>query len=240
MKCNKILLVMAMHQEANPIIEHFQLQAQSTDTQLATRLLSGRAKQIDVMLVLSGTDKDYGVESIGTIPAALNTFWGIEQFNPDLILNAGTAGGFSKLGAEIGDVYLSKEVFQFHDRRINLGNDFYQYGKGLYPSFDTDAFATVLGLKQGKITTGDSFEMNASDAEVILENGGAIKEMEAAGIAYVASRYGIPMMAIKAVTDLVDTDAPENEQFIKNLTLASENLQKAVIKVIDYLQAHEL
>lgn len=35
-----------------------------------------------------------GVDSVGTVPASLVTYASIQAMNPDLIINAGTAGGF--------------------------------------------------------------------------------------------------------------------------------------------------
>ena len=39
---------------------------------------------------------------MGTVPAALNTYIAIKHVNPDLIINAGTAGGFKRKSAAIG------------------------------------------------------------------------------------------------------------------------------------------
>ena len=36
------------------------------------------------------------------------------------------------------------------------------------------------------------------------ESGAAVKEMEAAAVAYVAALFGTPLLAVKAITDIVD------------------------------------
>lgn len=41
----------------------------------------------------------YRVDSVGTVPAALATYALLQAFAPDLLINAGTAGGFKVLGA---------------------------------------------------------------------------------------------------------------------------------------------
>jgi nucleoside phosphorylase len=43
----------------------------------------------------------------------------LQAFKPDLLISAGTAGGFKARGGEIGDVYISKAVMH-HDRRIAI------------------------------------------------------------------------------------------------------------------------
>ena len=43
----------------------------------------------------------------------------MQAFKPDLLISAGTAGGFKAQGGAIGDVYISKAVMH-HDRRIPI------------------------------------------------------------------------------------------------------------------------
>lgn len=43
----------------------------------------------------------------------------LQAFKPDLLISAGTAGGFKAQGGTIGDVYISKAVMH-HDRRIPI------------------------------------------------------------------------------------------------------------------------
>jgi 5'-methylthioadenosine nucleosidase len=59
--------------------------------------------------------------------------------------------------------------------------------------------------------------------------------MEAAAIAWIASHYKTPLIAIKSVTDLMDSDHSTAEEFEANLALASENLRTEVLKLLDLL-----
>jgi 5'-methylthioadenosine nucleosidase len=43
----------------------------------------------------------------------------LQAFKPDLLISAGTAGGFKAQGGAIGNVYISKAVMH-HDRRIPI------------------------------------------------------------------------------------------------------------------------
>jgi len=45
-------------------------------------------------LIWPGKDPSSGVDSVGTISSALVTYAAIQSLKPDLIINAGTAGGF--------------------------------------------------------------------------------------------------------------------------------------------------
>ena len=49
----------------------------------------------------------YKVDSVGTIGAARTAYAAIHALRPDLVVSAGTAGGFSARGAAIGDLYLA-------------------------------------------------------------------------------------------------------------------------------------
>ncbi len=54
---------------------------------------------------------------------------------PDLIINAGTAGGFQQNGSDVGDVYLCTGAV-FHDHRVPLLS-YRDYGRGFYPTLRT-------------------------------------------------------------------------------------------------------
>lgn len=55
---------------------------------------SGKHHGVDVHVVWSGHDHEHGVDLIGTVPASLATYLACQALNPDLIISAGTAGGF--------------------------------------------------------------------------------------------------------------------------------------------------
>lgn len=59
--------------------------------------------------------------------------------------------------------------------------------------------------------------------------------MEAAAIAWVTEHANIPFLAVKVVTDIVDGDRPTQEEFFENLAAASNALQEAVPKIIDFV-----
>lgn len=55
---------------------------------------SGKHAGLDVHVVWNGRDAEHGVDLVGTVPASLSTYLACQAFNPDLIISAGTAGGF--------------------------------------------------------------------------------------------------------------------------------------------------
>jgi 5'-methylthioadenosine/S-adenosylhomocysteine nucleosidase len=232
-----ISILMAMKSEAEYLIQSLQLrkQNQSFRSGVPFEVYLGNLETVQLSLLVSGTDPDYHVDNVATVPAALMAYLAIEKFGPDLVLNAGTAGGIAGRGCEIGDVYLSSGKFCFHDRRIPLPG-FDQYGMGLYSSCDTSAIANDLKLKTGTVSTGNSLDLLDKDMQIIEANQAIIKDMEAAAIAWVCQTLAVPLIAIKAITDLIDEDTPTETQFMKNFHQASTNLHIKTIEVLKYLQ----
>jgi 5'-methylthioadenosine nucleosidase len=85
------------------------------------------------------------------------------------------------------------------------------------------------------VTTGNSLSHTEKDDEMMAANDGAVKEMEASAIAWVAEQMSIPMMAIKVVTDIVDGERPSNDDFLENLGKAAMSLQAALPKAIEFI-----
>lgn len=75
---------------------------------------------------------------------------------PDLIINAGTAGGFKRCGGSIGDAYIGTH-FKHHDRRIPIPS-FIPYGIGSHKAFEVKNLIETLGLKTGVVSTANSLD----------------------------------------------------------------------------------
>lgn len=232
---NSIAILMAMKAEAKQIIEKLNLVSieGGFDSRLPFEIYKGTVEKAEINLVINGKDKTFGVDNVGTQPATLATYITIDRFNPDLLINAGTAGGFQEKGASIGTVYIINECFSFHDRRIPVPG-FQEYGVGNYPGASVDGISAKLNLVPGMVSTGNSLDIMDRDLEIIEQNNADVKDMEAAAIAWVAALYEKPFIALKSVTDLIDMNSPTEEQFVNNLDIATGNLSKAVVDVIHY------
>lgn len=227
-----------MEAEAAPLVEHLDLKEDKNifPRQAPFRAYSGSIcdSSTKITVVTSGKDIAYetGVDNVGTVPAALSAFLALQNLpDADILINAGTAGGFGRKGAEIGDVFLTTAVAN-HDRRIPIPV-FTPYGIGkLNTLVDTDALASRNNFKTGICTTGNSLDKTAEDEKLMLENDASIKDMEAAAIAWSCELHGIPFVGLKVVTDIVDGDIPTQEEFMENLSTASKSLQAAVPKLL--------
>mmetsp|Transcript_21601 Transcript_21601/g.27935 ORF Transcript_21601/g.27935 Transcript_21601/m.27935 type:complete len:263 (+) Transcript_21601:94-882(+) len=244
-----VLVAVAMEAEAMPFVEHLGLKKDEElfESHLPFLAYSGNYKDAKVTVITNGKDSVYstGVDNVGTVPAALATYLAMHKLKDsvDILINAGTSGGFKRKGAGIGDVFLTTAV-SHHDRRIAIPG-FTSYGIGRLDSKtsdDTEASDTMinpsklakqLDYKTGVVSTGNSLDKTDTCDKLMLENDASVKDMEAASIAWSCALLGKPFLGVKVVTDIVDGDMPSHEEFMANLAAAAKSLQEALPKVLD-------
>lgn len=220
----------AMAGEAAPFLETIEA------VSLEPSPLGFRVYRTDTVIVgVAGEHPRFGVDAIGSIPAALLAHTLITQHGVTRLINAGTAGGFEARGGAVGDVYLGADVCVFHDRRIPLPG-FTAMGHGHFPVESDALLAQQLGLKLGIVSTGDSLDCTPEDLVQLKALGASVKEMEAAGIAWVCERHRVPLMLLKAITDIVDHPTATQTQFLKNYDHAVTVLTHKLVQLVTLLQ----
>lgn len=168
----------------------------------------GEISQQTVILVRSG---------IGKVQAGMTTGLLLAQYQPDVVLNTGSAGGIGQ-GLKIGDVVISSEV-AYHDVDATA----FDYVIGQLPQqparfkADPDWVARVqraaasvnLASRTGLIVSGDQFVSSQAATQKILANfpGALASEMEGAAIGQVATQFKVPFVVIRAMSDVGDEDA---------------------------------
>ena len=211
----KICYIVALHAEAGPLIEHYGMK--------------------EVKDFFSPLPCEF---LIGCEAACVATMAAIQQLKPDLIISSGTCGGLKRYGGETGKVYISSGVI-FHDRRIpddnawgtqSLGNyPIWEGAKALYEELKSEG----MNIGYEKVSTGSSFTLTKEDEAVIEEHGGRLIDMEGAAVAFVCSLYKVPVMLVKVISNLCDEDDGDIAAFFDNLHMASENLLKVNLRIID-------
>ncbi len=237
-----LVLQLAMAGEAAPFLARgsfVRLLPEASEAAFGFEIHEGKAEGgYPLIVAIAGRDPRFGVDSIGTIPAALLTQRLIDRFSPRLLVNAGTAGGFERQGGRIGDVYLGDEVAVFHDRRIPL-DGFRAMGPGHYPLHASRALADALAFRLGIVSTGDSLDCSPEDDAQLSALSASVKDMEAAAIAYVCERRGVPLLLVKAITDIVDHPTETAAQFLANYGMAVTRLADALIAIVARLSVPE-
>jgi 5'-methylthioadenosine nucleosidase len=233
-----IAVLFAMDAEAAPLIAHLALveapdafvRAPRAPMKCYAGTLPSGTK---VYVVCNGSCVKHNVCNVGTVGAALSAYETCVSLSPDVLVNAGTAGGFAKRGGAVGDVYLGTEFKNF-DRRIPIpGYD--AYGVGSYEACATPNLAAHLGCKRGVVCTGNSLDATETCRAALEEYGASVKEMEAAAIAHVAHLFDVPLIGVKTITDIVDGPVATQEEFLANLGTAAAALKDVVPKVIEFL-----
>ena len=230
-----IAIMIAMEGEAEASIAEFNLRETILDNfqNLPMRVFSGDFQQVRLHIVISGKDARYGVDNIGPLAASVGAQVVISTLQPDLLISAGTCGGFGEKGAEIGTVYLSDERFIFHDRRVPLAG-FDQSNEGHYPALNVRRMAADLNLKTGIVSSGSSLEKSSKDIDIIKKYNASCKEMEAAAVAWVAMLHRQAFIAIKSVTNLLDNSLASEDQFSRHFSIATVSLTENVRRVLNY------
>ena len=120
----RVVILVAMRQEAEPFVRAHGLQrmdAPSAPWPATLPLVAYRgvlrcADGLEVVLVWAGQDKRFKVNNVGTTAASISAYAAVLGFRPDLVVSAGTGGGFASSGGVVGHVYLSTKLV-FHSRR---------------------------------------------------------------------------------------------------------------------------
>eukprot|EP00904_Undaria_pinnatifida_P000512 jgi/Undpi1/10461/HiC_scaffold_29.g12911.m1 len=235
-----VLVIVAMEAEAAPLIERLGLVEDPGKFPSAapSKCYGGKYKGATVNVVTNGKCERFGVDQIGTVAAGLSTWLSLEALKPDLVVNAGTAGGFKAHDTAIGDVFVST-VVNNHDRRIPIPG-FKELGIGDHKAHLTPAMVKELGFKQGAVTTGNSFDHTPTDDAIMAEHDARVKDMEAAAVAWACELHKTPFFCLKVVTDLVDGGGVGEEEFMQNLKAASDSLQEAMPRVLDFVLTRPL
>ncbi|HLS22463.1 MAG TPA: 5'-methylthioadenosine/adenosylhomocysteine nucleosidase [Pseudogracilibacillus sp.] len=196
----------------------------------------GKIQEKNVVLLQSG---------IGKVNAAMATTILMERFAPDIVINTGSAGGFStKLS--VGDLVISDEVVH-HD--VDATAFEYAYGQvpQMPPSYKAEPIliekiSTLLQemnlpYEIGLIATGDSFMSDSERVAFVKEQfpNMLAAEMEGVAIAQVCYQYDIPFIIIRALSDIAGKDSAVSfEHFLKTAAKNSSDLILRFIKEVKY------
>ena len=211
-----------------------------TSTYAGYTFYQGQLDGNDVVIVQSG---------IGKVAAALATALLIDKFQPDYVVNTGSAGGFdAKL--KVGDIVVSSEV-RYHDVDVTAFG--YEIGQlpanpAAYVPHKTLVEAAQEGINSleniqtmiGLITTGDTFMTKDDDIAKARANFPtmAAVEMEGAAIAHTCHQFEVPFVIIRSLSDIAGKESPTS--FDEYLETASVNSSQLVVNMLNALKSKTL
>jgi adenosylhomocysteine nucleosidase len=197
---------------------------------------TGQLNGADIVLLQSG---------IGKVAAAVGTTILLSDYQPDVVINTGSAGGFES-SLNLGDVVISTEV-RHHDADVTAFG--YEIGQmaGQPAAFAADkklmdvaeqALAQMEDKHavRGLICTGDEFVCRPERQEVIRKNfpGVIAVEMEASAIAQTCHQFNTPFVVVRAISDVADKESPMS--FEEFLPLAAQSSSEMVVKMVELLK----
>lgn len=224
----KIALICAMEEEIAPL---------RNKVKILNKTVIG--KTIIEEVQLDGLDQHQLIlveSGIGKVNAAVATTIVIERYRPDLLLNSGSAGGFDKR-LQVGDVVIPTN-YTYGDVDATC----FGYDRGQVPQMPSGYAIQSAWLDQvkavyeqsshrinytvdfGLALTLDSFMSDDEKVADIYHNFPAIKvsDMEGLAIIQAADQYGIPVIAVKSVSDIVGHGQESADSFDNNLWFAAE------------------
>jgi adenosylhomocysteine nucleosidase len=230
----KVAIIGAMEEEVALLRSN--INDQTIETIAGCEFTSGKMDGVDVILLRSG---------IGKVNAAMSTTILMQKYQPDYIINTGSAGGFDP-ALNVGDVVISSEV-RHHDVDVTVFG--YEYGQvpQLPPAFIATEKMVEIAEKSaqeisgiqvvtGVIATGDTFMNDPERVEFVRSkfNNLHAVEMEAAAIAQVAHQFGVPFVIIRSLSDIAGKES--NISFDQYLDKAAVNSATLVMKIVSGLK----
>ncbi|MEQ8196634.1 MAG: 5'-methylthioadenosine/S-adenosylhomocysteine nucleosidase [Clostridiaceae bacterium] len=148
---------------------------------------------------------------VGKVNAAYKTTEIIYQFQPDLIVNVGYAGGLIDNGKK-GDVVIGNDYVQVDFKPLIPKNNLIINKSPKEVVDHLEAVAEKLGFSYftGKIATGDFF-LNSTEKKnkIRAEYNTVAFDMESAAVAQVATKKEVDFVALRTFSDLADDNAKE-------------------------------
>lgn len=229
----KIAIIGAMEEEV--ILLRERITNKKEHTIVGFQFVEGQLYGKEVILLRSG---------IGKVNAAMSTTILLQTFEPDYLINTGSAGGLNP-ELEVGDVVISNDV-RHHDVDATIFG--YEYGQVPQMPASFKANERLIDIAEqsakeignhavvtGLITTGDSFINQPEKAAFIKSKFDQLQavEMEAAAIAQVAYQYNIPFVIIRSLSDIAGKESHLSfDQYLEKAAVHSANLVMGIVSRI--------
>ncbi|MCY1151522.1 MAG: 5'-methylthioadenosine/adenosylhomocysteine nucleosidase [Sphaerochaetaceae bacterium] len=190
-----------------------------------------------IVLVKAGVGK--------TLSAACTAIM-LNEFDISKLIFTGVAGGVSD-DVNITDVVIATSLM-FHDYGYLNQDGIVELDSDFVPKvfLNSDKSLVDLAYKaavdivgknkvfKGLIVTGDQFVANSSYVEYLdKELGAKAVEMEGASVAYVASKYNVPFVVVRSLSD--KADGLSHEQYENWYQIVADNSGKIVFELIKNL-----
>ncbi|CAK1221936.1 Nucleoside phosphorylase/nucleosidase [Fructobacillus cardui] len=176
---------------------------------------------------------------IGKVAAATATTILTKVFHVDVVINTGSAGALQPELA-IGDLVIGTKLTYFDADVTVFGYYFGQLpAQPAYFEADADlvkAFEALTDSQAGLIVSGDSFVQQDKKEEIKQHFPKALlAEMEGAAVAQVATRFNVPFIVLRGVSDLANGES--SVTFDEFVVEAGQKSAQLLLAYLDSLSA---
>lgn len=149
---------------------------------------------------------------IGKVNSAINTTLLINNFNPDVIINSGIAGGSKEL-ATFDFVIADKltysdfdcQIFNYEFGQVPQMPQYFYSDEKLKTALETFLANKNISYKNTTVLTADSFRLSASEIKNNI-NSSFATEMEGTSIAQTCYKLNTPFLSFRIISDILDSD----------------------------------
>ncbi len=209
------------------------------------RCLITKKDNIEIAFSLSG---------LGTTAAACTTTALCEGFDPDLIILCGVAGGLEK-DQKVGDLILAKGILDadLHaSQKLLRGTPYESCLTDPHTQepttseykvhsliLDIGSSVQIDRLKMGTIVTSNVFPAPKELFAEIIKLGCSAIEMESVGVFKAAEYYDIPVMTIRAISNLLNVSGDDLGTELDALAICSERISLFLNELLSNIQELE-
>jgi adenosylhomocysteine nucleosidase len=196
-----VVFVFALGVESGGLVDL--LKGAETSRQKHGTERAGKLARREVVIVESG---------VGQKAAARATAEAIKFYQPRWIISAGFAGGLDEK-LRRGHIVIADEVVNLEGKRIAIDL-----------TIDRQSLASTKGLHVGPLLTVDTILRQPAERRRLAEQHQAIAcDMESFAVAETCRQYGVPLMAVRIISDAVDDELPpEIENLLEQKSLAGK------------------
>ncbi len=200
----------------------------------------------------------FSFTGLGTTAAASNTTAFCEIYDPDLIVLSGVAGGLEP-NQQIGDLVVANKIIDadlYQLETMLRGSPFEQCLTDPHTSLATSReysvrphFLEIISLfkidrlKQGGIVTSNLFPAPKEFFNEIKKMGCSAIEMESIGVFNAAQYYDIPVIVVRAISNLLDNSGDDMGTPSDALSICSARIAiflKNLLSNISALEEHTI
>jgi adenosylhomocysteine nucleosidase len=187
-------LIAAMPEEINPLLKRIGIYRKEKIKSFTVYRFS--LAESDACLIASGMGPANGAAAVQTL---------IEVAEPSIIINFGFAGAVTK-GPAVGDLVVAEHLLHYHDALFSIQEGLAQTAMETSAQLQTSAKGRFHVYRSTFITAAQIIEKQGLIGLLPKSCNYPVLDMETAAVAKVATEAGIPLMAVRAISDAADEE----------------------------------